>query len=120
MNRLRAAGCGRLSLIGADPARRPDLEDLVAHATRLGLETELTLPDGVPVPVARLGRLRKAGLARLVVRRCREGRGDDGRAAGILADARAAGLAVRDGGPATSLPTISPTGEGAGPAFARI
>ena len=54
-------------LTGGDPLRRPDVADLVAHGTRLGLSMSLT-PSGTGAATAeRLRALRDAGLARLAV-----------------------------------------------------
>ncbi|HET8530501.1 MAG TPA: TIGR04053 family radical SAM/SPASM domain-containing protein [Methylomirabilota bacterium] len=54
-------------LTGGDPLRRPDVAELVAHGTRLGLTMSLT-PSGTGAATAeRLRVLRDAGLARLAV-----------------------------------------------------
>ena len=54
-------------LTGGDPLRRPDLTELVAHGTELGLTISLT-PSGTGAATdIRLRGLRDAGLARLAV-----------------------------------------------------
>ncbi len=54
-------------LTGGDPLRRPDVAELVAHGTRVGLTMSLT-PSGTGAATAeRLRALRYAGLARLAV-----------------------------------------------------
>ena len=54
-------------LTGGDPAKRPDLVDLVRHGTARGLRMALT-PSATPLVTADLlRRLRDAGLARLAV-----------------------------------------------------
>ena len=54
-------------LTGGDPLRRPDVAELVAHGTGLGLTMSLT-PSGTGAATAeRLRALRDAGLARLAV-----------------------------------------------------
>lgn len=90
MNRARAAGRRRLELAGGDPTRRGDLEDLVRHAIRLGMEVVVVLAGGVVPAAGRLRRLREAGLRRVRVRRC-GARLDRAR---VAAAARAAGLEV--------------------------
>ncbi|MEX1256198.1 MAG: TIGR04053 family radical SAM/SPASM domain-containing protein [Gemmatimonadota bacterium] len=67
MNRIRRFGRPLFVLTGGDPAKRPDLVDLVAHGARLGLRMGLT-PSGTPLVTAELVReLRDAGLSRLAV-----------------------------------------------------
>jgi AdoMet-dependent heme synthase len=52
---------------GGDPLRRPDIAELVAYGTRIGLVVSLT-PSGTAAATAeKLGALRDAGLARLAV-----------------------------------------------------
>ena len=54
-------------LTGGDPAKRPDLVDLVEHGARAGLTMALT-PSGTPLMTAELlGALKAAGLARVAV-----------------------------------------------------
>jgi AdoMet-dependent heme synthase len=54
-------------LTGGDPLRRPDLVELVAYGTKIGLSVSLT-PSGTGAATAsRLRALRDAGLARLAV-----------------------------------------------------
>lgn len=56
-----------LVLTGGDPLRRPDLAELVAYGTALGVSVSLT-PSGTGLATAnRLRALRDAGLARLAV-----------------------------------------------------
>lgn len=54
-------------LTGGDPLRRPDLAEIVAHGTRLGLSVSLTPSATGAATAARLRALRDAGLARLAV-----------------------------------------------------
>lgn len=54
-------------LTGGDPLRRPDVAELVAHGTRLGLTMSLTPSGTGAATAARLRALRDAGLARLAV-----------------------------------------------------
>jgi radical SAM protein len=54
-------------LTGGDPMRRPDLVDLVDHATRAGLSVALTPSGTAAATRARLLALRDAGLKRLAV-----------------------------------------------------
>ena len=54
-------------LTGGDPLRRPDLPELVAHGTRLGLSVSLTPSATGAATAERLRALRDAGLARLAV-----------------------------------------------------
>ncbi|HWP66012.1 MAG TPA: TIGR04053 family radical SAM/SPASM domain-containing protein [Candidatus Limnocylindria bacterium] len=62
---VAAMGCRLVVLTGGDPAKRPDLVDLVRHGTRLGLRMALT-PSATPlVTAAWLRRLADAGLTRL-------------------------------------------------------
>lgn len=110
LNRLRARGCELLSVTGGDPLRREDLDQLVRHASRLGMEVEVWLPGGiVPPGPGRLDRLRDAGMRRLVVRSCGEAAGDD-HAAGTIAAARSAGIPAEEPACGTAF-TISPSGE---------
>lgn len=64
---VRAMGCPLVVLTGGDPAKRPDLVDLVRHGTDIGLRVALT-PSATPL-ITRdlLTRLRDAGLARLAL-----------------------------------------------------
>lgn len=64
---VRAMGCPLVVLTGGDPAKRPDLVELVRHGSRIGLHMALT-PSATPL-VTRgfLARLADAGLARLAV-----------------------------------------------------
>jgi AdoMet-dependent heme synthase len=67
----RVAGFGSpppiLVLTGGDPLRRPDIPDLVAHATRMGVSCSLTPSGTAAVTIEKLRRLKEAGLARLAV-----------------------------------------------------
>lgn len=67
LDEVRAMGCPLLVLTGGDPAKRPDLVELVRHGNRIGLHVALT-PSATPL-VTRpfLARLAGAGLARLAV-----------------------------------------------------
>lgn len=56
-----------LVLTGGDPLKRPDLEQLVAHAVGVGLETSLT-PSATPLATpAAIRRLCAVGISRLAV-----------------------------------------------------
>ena len=102
---IRAMGCPLVVLTGGDPAKRPDLVDLVRHGASLGLRVALT-PSATPLVTATLlGQLAEAGLARLAVSldgataATHDGfRGVSGsfdRTLEILRDARAAGLTTQ-------------------------
>ena len=54
-------------LTGGDPLRRPDLAELVAHGTRIGLVVSLTPSGTAAATEEKLRGLRDAGLARLAV-----------------------------------------------------
>jgi AdoMet-dependent heme synthase len=56
-----------LVLTGGDPLRRPDIVELVAYGSQLGLSVSLTPSGTAAVTEARLRALRDAGLARLAV-----------------------------------------------------
>jgi pyrroloquinoline quinone biosynthesis protein E len=59
-----AIGVMQVNLTGGEPLLRSDLEQLIAHAHRLGLYTNL-ITSGVPLTRRRLARLRASGLAAL-------------------------------------------------------
>lgn len=62
-----AMGVGLVVLTGGDPAKRPDLPELVAHGDALGLRMALT-PSATPlVTEGWLEELRDAGLARIAI-----------------------------------------------------
>jgi radical SAM protein len=64
---IHAMGTPLVVLTGGDPAKRPDLVELVRHGTELGLRVALT-PSATPlITPALLTELREAGLARLAV-----------------------------------------------------
>lgn len=67
LDEIRAMGCPLVVLTGGDPAKRPDLVELVRHGSAIGLRVALT-PSATPL-VTRdlLARLADAGLARLAV-----------------------------------------------------
>jgi radical SAM protein len=105
LDEIRAMGCPLVVLTGGDPAKRPDLVDLVRYGTGIGLRMTVT-PSATPlVTPALLARLADAGLCRLAV--SLDGasaathdafRGVDGsfaRTLEILRDARSAGLALQ-------------------------
>ncbi|PWU23105.1 MAG: radical SAM/SPASM domain-containing protein [Candidatus Rokuibacteriota bacterium] len=56
-----------LVLTGGDPLRRPDLPELVAHGSRLGVSVSLTPSGTAAVTLGKLRALQDAGLARLAV-----------------------------------------------------
>lgn len=67
MNRVRCFGRPLFVLTGGDPLKRPDVVDLVAHGTRIGLRMAMT-PSGTPLMTERVIRdLADAGLSRLAV-----------------------------------------------------
>lgn len=67
MNRARQFGRPGFVLTGGDPAKRPDLVELVEHGSRIGLPMALR-PSATPLMTAELlRRLRSAGLERLAV-----------------------------------------------------
>ena len=67
LDEVRAMGCPLVVLTGGDPAKRPDLVDLVRHGVDIGLRVALT-PSATPlVTRALLARLAAAGLTRLAV-----------------------------------------------------
>lgn len=67
LDEVRAMGCPLVVLTGGDPAKRPDLVDLVRHGSAIGLRVALT-PSATPlVTKDLLARLADAGLARLAV-----------------------------------------------------
>jgi radical SAM protein len=105
LDEVRAMGCPLVVLTGGDPAKRPDLVDLVRHGTSVGLRMALT-PSATPlVTAALLAALADAGLARLAVSldgACaathdgfRGVAGSFARTLAILRDARAAGLTTQ-------------------------
>jgi radical SAM protein len=69
IDRVRAFGDPPpiLVLTGGDPLRRPDIADLVAHATARGVPVSLTPSGTAAVTEERLRALRDAGLACLAV-----------------------------------------------------
>jgi radical SAM protein len=102
---VRAMGCPLVVLTGGDPAKRPDLVDLVRHGTKIGLRVALT-PSATPlVTPDLLERLAAAGLARLAVSLdgataashdgFRGVAGSFARTLGILRDARTIGLTTQ-------------------------
>ena len=67
LDQIAAMGCPLAVLTGGDPAKRPDLVELVRYGTSLGLRMALT-PSATPlVTRALLAQLKDAGLARLAV-----------------------------------------------------
>lgn len=64
---IREMGCPIVVLTGGDPAKRPDLVELVRHGVSIGLQMALT-PSATPLVTPELVReLRDAGLSRLAV-----------------------------------------------------
>lgn len=105
LDAIKAMGCPLAVLTGGDPAKRPDLVELVRYGASIGLRMALT-PSATPlVTRTLLEKLRDAGLARLAV--SLDGarspshdvfRGVDGsfdRTFEILRDARALGLTTQ-------------------------
>ncbi len=67
MRRVRSFGRPLFVLTGGDPAKRPDLVELVAYGAELGLRMGLT-PSGTPLVTPELiAELRSVGLSRLAV-----------------------------------------------------
>jgi MoaA/NifB/PqqE/SkfB family radical SAM enzyme len=67
LSRIAEMGTPLVVLTGGDPAKRPDLAELVEHGARAGLTMAVT-PSGTPLFTRELlGRLKDAGLARLAV-----------------------------------------------------
>ncbi|MGH7894061.1 MAG: radical SAM protein, partial [Candidatus Binatia bacterium] len=67
LDEVRAMGCPLVVLTGGDPAKRPDLVDLVRHGVDIGLRVALT-PSATPLVTPELlARLAAAGLTRLAV-----------------------------------------------------
>jgi len=67
LEEVRDMGCPLVVLTGGDPAKRPDLVDLVRHGTAIGLRVALTPSATSLVTPDLLTRLASAGLARLAV-----------------------------------------------------
>ncbi|MER5635505.1 pyrroloquinoline quinone biosynthesis protein PqqE [Kitasatospora sp. NPDC002227] len=61
LDQARALGILQLHLTGGEPLLRPDLAELVAHAHRLGLYTNL-ITSGLPLDARRTAELAAAGL----------------------------------------------------------
>ena len=67
LTEVRALGCPLMVLTGGDPAKRPDLLELVAYGHRIGLRMALT-PSATPLLTpALLAELHARGLARLAL-----------------------------------------------------
>lgn len=67
LDQLAAGGVPLVVLTGGDPAKRPDLVELVAHGTARGINMALT-PSATPLVTDELVReLAKAGLTRLAI-----------------------------------------------------
>lgn len=67
LDAVAAMGTPLFVLTGGDPAKRPDLLELVAHGSAAGLTMALT-PSGTPLMTRQLvSELKEAGLARLAV-----------------------------------------------------
>ena len=67
LTEAKAMGCPVVVLTGGDPAKRPDLVELVRHGAQLGLRMALT-PSATPLVTHELlTELRDAGLARLAI-----------------------------------------------------
>jgi radical SAM protein len=67
LGEIAAMGTPLVVLTGGDPAKRPDLLDLIAHGRKVGLAVAVT-PSGTPLMTrALLADMRDAGMARLAV-----------------------------------------------------
>lgn len=67
LDEIAALGCKLVVLTGGDPAKRPDLVELVRHGTDVGLRVALT-PSATPLVTRELlTDLKDAGLARLAI-----------------------------------------------------
>jgi radical SAM protein len=67
LDEAKAMGCPLVVLTGGDPAKRPDLVDLVRHGSAIGLHMALT-PSATPLVTPELlSRLKSAGLSRLAI-----------------------------------------------------
>jgi radical SAM protein len=67
LDAIAEMGTPVMVLTGGDPAKRPDLVELIAHGTRAGLAMAVT-PSGTPLMTrALLAEMRDAGLVRLAV-----------------------------------------------------
>lgn len=67
LDEIRAMGCPLVVLTGGDPAKRPDLVELVRHGSDIGLRVALT-PSATPLVTRELlVELKDAGLARLAI-----------------------------------------------------
>lgn len=67
LDRFAAMHVPLVVLTGGDPAKRPDLAELVAHGTRIGLTMTVTPSGTTLLTRARLVELRDAGIVRLAV-----------------------------------------------------
>jgi radical SAM protein len=67
LDEVRAMGCPLVVLTGGDPAKRPDLVELVRHGVDVGLRVALTPSATALVTRELLARLAAAGLTRLAV-----------------------------------------------------
>ena len=83
LNELRAVGPVRVLLAGGDPLLRPDLTDLVEHATRQGLQAWITLCPTAAPGAGQLHALAAAGLRGVIVRSAGADAPAHDRAAGI-------------------------------------
>ncbi|HHH27664.1 MAG TPA: TIGR04053 family radical SAM/SPASM domain-containing protein [Polyangiaceae bacterium] len=101
----KAMGCPLVILTGGDPAKRPDLADLVRHGSDIGLRVALT-PSATPLVTEELLiELKDAGLSRLAISldgatpeahdRFRGFEGSFRRTFEILEQARAVGLTTQ-------------------------
>jgi AdoMet-dependent heme synthase len=107
IDRVKAFGDPAPILVftGGDPLRRPDIVELVSHASRVGVSVSLTPSGTAAVTEARLTALRDAGLARLAVSldgatsdvhdAFRRVRGSHGHTMRIIEHARRLGLSLQ-------------------------
>lgn len=67
LDAVAAMGTPLMVLTGGDPAKRPDLVELIAHGTKVGLAMAVT-PSGTPLMTRRLlEEMKDAGMVRLAV-----------------------------------------------------
>jgi MoaA/NifB/PqqE/SkfB family radical SAM enzyme len=66
LERIHAYGCKLVNFTGGEPTLRKDLEEIVSHASRLGMWTSM-VTNGSLLTRKRIGQLKDAGLDNLLV-----------------------------------------------------